>query len=170
MLSVSATTRPRREGETEGRDYFFLSEEEFRRWVEEGRFLEWAPYCGYLYGTPRQAVEEYLRAGQDVLLEIELEGARQVLEQWPDALMVFIMPPSVDELERRLRCRNTETEAARRTRLAQAAAEIATVKGEGGRAGLRCDYVIVNDSVERASEELAQIILKTREDDEQTNR
>jgi guanylate kinase len=169
-VSVSATTRARRGQEQNGREYFFLSRIEFEGWIADGRFLEWAEYSGNLYGTPRSGVEEQLAAGLDVLLEIELEGAWQVEEQCSQALMVFIMPPSMEELERRLRGRNTDPEEAIVARLAKAREEIASVEREmapGGRG--RFDYVIVNKNVDRAAEELAHAILRTREENEQAD-
>ncbi len=168
-LSVSATTRPIRPGEEEGRDYFFLSEAEFKSWIREDQFLEWAEYAGHLYGTPRRAVKNNLAAGRDVILEIELKGANKVLAQCPGALMVFIMPPSLDELERRLRGRKTESEEAIRSRLARAKEEMEEVEKKMGPGRLPLHYAIVNDSVKRASQELAIIIERTREDDEQTD-
>lgn len=169
-LSISATTRPRREGkEVHGRDYLFLSEEDFRNQADGGAFLEWADFSGHYYGTPAERVREDLAAGLDVLLEIELEGARQVLERCPEALMIFIMPPSPAELERRLRGRKTESEDAIQRRLARAKEEIAAIT-EGTWMGSReFDYVIVNDSVKRAADELARIIERTRDEDEQAD-
>jgi guanylate kinase len=168
-VSTSATTRKPRAGEKDGTDYFFLSESEFRDWVLAGRFLEWAEYGGHLYGTPRQGVDDQLALGNDVILEIELEGARQVLDQRADAAMIFIMPPSLEELERRLRLRNTEREEALRKRLALAREEIAAVRGKVWKARRQFDYVIVNDSVKRASDELADVIGEIRRDDEQAH-
>jgi guanylate kinase len=168
-LSVSATTRAKREGEVEGRDYFFLTPEEFRRAAAEGEFLEWAEYAGNLYGTPRKKVEEELAAGRDAILEIELEGARQVAERCPDALLIFIMPPSLEELRRRLVGRNTETEESLSRRLSRAQEETAAVQQGTWEAPRQFDYVIVNDTVERASDELADIIRRTRKNHEQTN-
>jgi guanylate kinase len=101
-LSVSATTRPARPGEVDGRDYVFLSDEEFSRWVAEGRFLEWAEFSQRRYGTPRQALETQLAAGVDVLVEVEVQGAMQIKERKPEATFVFIEPPSMEELEARL--------------------------------------------------------------------
>lgn len=101
-LSVSATTRPPRPGEVDGKDYIFLSEEEFIRWVEEDRFLEWAQFSDRRYGTPRQSVEDALAKGVDVVLEIEVQGAMQVKERAPEAIFIFIEPPSLEELEARL--------------------------------------------------------------------
>jgi guanylate kinase len=164
---VSATTRPRRAGEVDGREYFFLSENQFDEWVEEDHFLEWATYSGHRYGTPKGAVREHLDAGRDVVLEIEIEGARQVLDQCPEALMIFIMPPSLVELERRLRGRKTESEDAIRLRLERAAEEMSSVTAGAWPGRRQFDYVIVNDSVKRASEELVRIIERTREEDEQ---
>ena len=153
----------------DGREYFFLSKTQFDEWVEQGLFLEWATYSGYRYGTPRDAVYKHLAAGSDVVLEIEIEGARQVSEQCPQAVMIFIMPPSLAELERRLRGRRTESEEAILSRLQRAAEEMATVT-TGGWPGLRqFDYVIVNDSVKQASQELIRILERTREEDEQAD-
>jgi guanylate kinase len=169
VLSVSATTRGRRAGEQDGREYFFLDESEFQKWIKRHHFLEWAEYAGHLYGTPAHAVQENLDAGLGVILEIELKGAEQVLAQRPDAMMIYIMPPSLVELERRLRGRKTESEEAIRSRLARAEEEMATVqkKVEEGLPALH--YVIVNDSVRRAGDQLAAIIELTREQDEQAH-
>ncbi len=159
-----------RTGEADGREYFFLSENQFRDWIAEGRFLEWASYSGHLYGTPKAAVEEQLAAGRDVLLEIELDGAWQVLRHCPDALMIFIKPPSSAELERRLRGRNTESEEAIAMRLEKGRQELAEVEAEMGLGGEgRFDYVIVNDSAMRAADELARAILRARDEDEQAD-
>ena len=168
-VSVSATTRAPRPAEKDGKDYFFLNEARFKEWIAQGRFLEWAEYGGHLYGTPRQGVDERLAAGDDVILEIELEGARQVLDQREEASMIFIMPPSLEELEHRLRLRNTESENALRRRLSRAREEMEAVQGRvwGGRR--QFDYVIVNDSAERASDELADVIGEIRRYDEQAH-
>lgn len=168
-LSVSATTRARRAGERHGRDYFFLSEIEFRRWASEERFLEWAEYAGHLYGTPAAAVRDNLEGGRDVILEIELKGANEVLSHCPEAVMIFIMPPSLEELERRLRGRRTESEEAIRSRLKRAKEEMAEVEKKMRRGLPPLHYVIVNDSVNRASDELAGIIQSIREWDEQAD-
>lgn len=123
--SVSATTRPPRPGEADGEHYVFLSKEDFERWIEEGKFLEWAEYSGNLYGTPEGKVEELLELGRSVILEIELQGARQVREKRPDAVMVFVRAPSLEETRRRLTGRATETAEALETRLATAVGEVA---------------------------------------------
>ncbi len=146
----------------EGRDYFFLSPDEFKCLVGQNEFLEWAEYAGYLYGTPKRKVEEELAAGRDVILEIELEGAKAVAERCPDALLVFIMPPSLTELRRRLVGRGTETAASLKRRLARAREEIAAVREGTWQAPRQFDYVIVNDDVERASAELAEVIRRNR--------
>ncbi|MBT8199129.1 MAG: guanylate kinase [Acidimicrobiia bacterium] len=147
-LSVSATTRQMRPGEVDGRDYFFLSETEFNEWIDEDRLLEWAEYAGNLYGTPREAVEQHLRAGRDVVLEIEVQGARQVKTAMPEALLVFILPPSIEELEQRLKGRGDTTNVAER--LATARKELEEVPF--------FDFTVVNDDVERAAGELRSIL------------
>lgn len=153
----------------EGRDYFFLTVEEFERQAAAGDFLEWASYAGHLYGTPLRGVKEQLGAGLDVILEIELEGARQIAERCPGALLIFIMPPSLAELRRRLVGRRTETPASVERRLERAREEIAAVRGRAWSAPRQFDYVIVNDAVERASRELADVIRLARENHEQTD-
>jgi len=168
-LSISATTREKRPGERDGREYFFLERTEFQRWVKAGLFLEWAEYAGNLYGTPARAVQRNLDAGLDVILEIELKGAAQVLKIRPAAVMVYVMPPSLEELERRLRGRNTESERAIKARLARAEEEMATVENSVRRGLPSLHHVIVNDSVNRASDELAGIIEQIREEDEQAD-
>ncbi|MBA2441685.1 MAG: guanylate kinase [Rubrobacter sp.] len=122
--SVSATTRPPREGEVDGRDYFFLSRGEFERRISEGSFLEWAEYSGNLYGTPEHPVEESLESGHSVILEIELQGARKVHEKRPDAVMVFVRAPSIEETQRRLEGRATETPEALEQRMTTALTEL----------------------------------------------
>jgi guanylate kinase len=158
-----------RAGEVEGRDYFFLARDEFEGRVHSHQFLEHAEYAGNLYGTPAYAVEDALSAGLDVILEIELQGADQVLRMRPDAVMIYIMPPSLEELERRLRGRKTESEEAICSRLARAKEEIAIVEQKARQGLPRMHYVIVNKSVKRASAELAGIIKLTREEDEQAD-
>lgn len=139
-ISVSATTRPPRPGEVDGVHYFFLDDQTFDLWVAEGRFLEWATFAGFRYGTPRAEVDKRLAAGESVLLEIDLQGARQVHQARPDALMVFLAPPTWEELERRLTGRGTESEATVLARLAAAREELA--------ASAEFDVVMVNSSVE----------------------
>ena len=144
--SVSATTRLARPGEVDGEHYVFLSRGEFERWIEEERFLEWAPYSGNLYGTLEQKVEELLYAGRSVILEIELQGARQVRQKRPDAVMVFVRAPSLEETRRRLSGRATETAEAMETRLATAVGEVA--------ARDEFDHEVVNGEWERARRDM----------------
>jgi len=144
--SVSATTRAPREGEVDGRDYVFLSREKFERWIEEGRFLEWAEYSGNLYGTPEEKVEEYLDEGRSVILEIELQGARMVREKRPDAVMVFVRAPNLEETRKRLLGRATETAEALEARMTTAISEVA--------ARDEFDYEIVNSEREQAREDM----------------
>jgi guanylate kinase len=146
--SVSATTRDPRPGEVDGKDYIFLSREEFERWIEEGRFLEWAEYSGNLYGTPEQKVEELLENGKSVILEIELQGARQVKTKRPDAAMVFVRAPSLEETRRRLTGRATETDEAMESRLVTAIGEVA--------ASSEFDHEVVNRDRETAREDIVE--------------
>ena len=123
-FSISATTRTPREGEREGESYFFHSRERFDALVQEGGLLEWAEFAGNCYGTPRAPVEQQLQAGRPVLLEIELEGARQVRRSFPSGFQIFLAPPSFSELERRIRGRGTDAEDAISRRLARAEQEL----------------------------------------------
>jgi guanylate kinase len=150
-LSVSATTRPPRPGEVDGVHYLFVSPEEFDRMVADGEMLEWAVVHGrHRYGTPRGPVVEHLEAGVPTLLEIDLQGARQVRESMPDARFVFLAPPSFDELVRRLVGRGTESAEERERRLATARVELAAED--------EFDVTIVNDDVTRATDELAGLM------------
>jgi guanylate kinase len=150
-LSVSATTRPPRPGEIDGVHYLFLKPEEFAAMVAGGEFLEWAVVHGRnSYGTPRQPVAERLAAGQPALLEIDLQGARQVRQTMPEARFVFLAPPSWDELVRRLEGRGTENAEERERRLVTAQVELA--------AAAEFDHTIVNDDVHRATDELVALM------------
>jgi guanylate kinase len=149
-LSVSATTRAPRQGEEEGVSYFFLPREAFEQRVSEGGFLEWAEFAGNLYGTPRQPVEQRLQQGRPVLLEIELEGARQVRCSFPEGLQVFLEPPSFEELERRIRGRGTDSEEAIQKRLTRARVELA--------ASPEFDARLVNGELETALAELERLM------------
>jgi len=154
-ISVSATTRKPRPGEVHGRHYWFVSDEEFDTMVEHGDLLEWAVvHKAARYGTPRRPVEEALAVGRLALLEIDLQGARQVRETMPDALFVFLKPPSWDELVRRLVGRGTETEEERERRLETAREELA--------AEAEFDVTVVNTEVHVASEELVTLMTSTR--------
>ena len=123
-MSVSATTRPIRPGEVDGVDYHFVSVERFKEMVAAGEFLEWAHVFDHRYGTPRAPVEQMLASGRDVLFDIDWQGAQQLYQQEGDVVRVFILPPSIEELERRLRSRNTDNEAVIRDRMQRAASEI----------------------------------------------
>ena len=149
-FSVSATTRPIREGEIDGVHYHFISAETFREWIAQEAFLEYAEYVGNFYGTPRKFVEAALDAGQDIILDIEIQGAMQVQERMPDAVKIFIGPPSWKELERRLTSRGTNTPEDIGKRLARAKVET--------RAARAYDYFVINDAVENAVGELDAII------------
>jgi guanylate kinase len=145
-LSISATTRTPREGEREGEHYFFRSRQAFEAEVADGGLLEWAAFAGNLYGTPRQPVEEQLVAGRPVLLEIELEGARQVRRSFPEGFQIFVAPPSHQELERRIRGRGTDSPEAISRRLERAMVELA--------AASEFDAVLVNGDLDLALLEL----------------
>ena len=149
-FSVSATTRKPREGEVHGQHYFFLTREKFDRLIENDGLLEHAQFAGNCYGTPKEAVEKNLEKGIDVVLEIEVQGALQVKEKCPDALLVFVMPPSFEELRRRLTGRGTENEETVRRRLSNASREMEAAK--------QYDYIVVNQTVEDAADQLEQIV------------
>lgn len=149
-FSVSATTRSPRPGETDGVNYYFKTREEFADMVDKGAFLEHAEYAGNCYGTPRGPVEELLDTGRTVILDIEVQGAFQVKEAMPEAVMVFLAPPSLAELERRLRGRATDAEEKIRIRLETARREYAL-------AG-KYDYIVINDIADHAASELDAII------------
>jgi guanylate kinase len=152
--SVSVKTRPPRPNERHGREYFFISEQEFDRMIRDDELLEWAPFVDHRSGTPGRFVEQALRFGRDVILEIDVKGAEQVRGRIPDALLVFLAPPSMDELERRLRGRGTEDDERIAKRLETAAWEM-TQQGW-------FDHVVVNDDLLRASERVAAIIDASR--------
>ena len=153
-LSISMTTRKPREGEKDGVAYFFRDKEFFQKTISENGFIEYACYCDNYYGTPRAYVEEQLAAGKDVILEIEIQGALKVKEQFPESLLLFVTPPSAQELERRLVGRGTETPEVVRQRLARASEE-----SEGMDA---YDYIVVNDNLEECVQELHQIVNAAR--------
>ena len=150
-VSVSATTRSPRAGEVDGVDYYFLSNSEFDQWISEDKFLEWADFAGARYGTPKQFVNEHLESGNSVLLELEISGARQVRAKNPKAFLVFLAPPSWEELEERLFKRGTDSEERRLARLALARAEMAA-QGE-------FDLTLINTSVEEVAQRLISLAL-----------
>ncbi|MCE5340270.1 MAG: guanylate kinase [Planctomycetaceae bacterium] len=151
--SVSATTRARKNGETEGADYFFISQDEFKKQVKAGNFLEWAEVFGNFYGTPKDRVHQALEQGKIVLLEIDVKGAKAVKKLYPDAALIFIMPPRHQELQQRIISRGRDEQADVETRLAGANDEI-----EAG--WLIYDFVIINDELESAVAETIQTIKK----------
>ena len=149
-LSVSATTRSPREGEIDGQHYFFLDHKKFSELIERSGFLEWAQFAGNCYGTPSKQVLDKLESGRPVLLEIELEGARQVRKTFPDALQIFLAPPSFEELEKRIRGRASETEDSIQHRLQRAKEEL--------QAANEFDAVVINDDLEQALLQLEKAI------------
>lgn len=153
-FSISATTRKPREGEVDGKDYFFVSREKFMEMVAEDAFLEHAVYVENCYGTPRKALEDMLEQGYDVMLDIDVQGAFQIREKCPEALLVFLMPPSFEELEKRLILRGKDSMEVIRGRLE-------TARWECSHAD-KFDHIIVNDDVERAVSEFSSIIDKEK--------
>ena len=150
-LSISATTRQPRPGEEDGREYFFLQREQFEQKIAEDGLIEYACYCDNYYGTPRDYVERQLNEGRDVILEIEIQGARKVKRQYGDALLLFVMPPSAAELRRRLVGRGTESEEVIEKRMRRAAAEADGIE--------EYEYIVVNDDLETCVAQLHEIIL-----------
>ncbi len=149
-LSISATTRQPRPGEIEGLDYYFFSRTQFESAIAAGEFLEWAEYAGNYYGTPRTKVEAQLALGKSVLLEIEVVGAKKIASIFPAALRIFILPPSIEELEQRIRHRGTNSEASIAHRVAIATTEI--------EASAEFDFTIINDNLDDAIAEIEAII------------
>nr|WP_304057682.1 guanylate kinase [Enterocloster clostridioformis] len=149
-LSVSATTRQPREGEKDGEDYFFVSREYFQQMIEEGRLMEYAQYVNHYYGTPRDYVEKKMAEGKDVILEIEIQGALKVKKRFPDALLIFVTPPSAQELRRRLVGRGTETIEVIGARLRRAAEEASGMEAY--------DYLLINDEIDACVEQMHQLI------------
>ncbi|MDO5124163.1 MAG: guanylate kinase [Eubacteriales bacterium] len=149
-LSVSATTREPREGEINGVHYWFVSREEFDKMIDDDGFMEYATYCNNYYGTPKKAVEEKLAQGFNVFLEIEVKGALNIIEKYPDCVSIFVLPPSFETLEKRLRLRNTETEEQIRNRLETAMREIKLSEVY--------DYTVVNDDLDKAVEDVLSIV------------
>ncbi len=149
-LSISATTRKPREGEVHGREYFFLSVEEFEKLIEEDQLIEHARYVSNYYGTPRSYVEEKMAEGKDVILEIEIQGALKVKEKFPETLLVFVMPPTAEDLKNRLVGRGTETMDVIESRMNRALEEAEEMAAY--------DYILINDTVDKAVEDLHNLI------------
>lgn len=154
-LSVSMTTRSPRPGEAEGREYFFVTKEDFEKKIEEQGLIEYACYCGNYYGTPREYVEKQLEMGKDVILEIEIQGALKVKKQFPTALLLFVMPPSAAELKRRLEKRGTETSGVIAQRLKRAAEEAEGIENY--------DFIVINDKLEQCVQEMHSMVLAAHE-------
>ena len=149
-LSISATTREPREGERDGREYFFVTREKFEEMIREGELIELAQYVNNYYGTPRQYVFQQMADGRDVILEIEIQGALKIKERFPEALLIFVMPPSADELKRRLVGRGTESMEVIDRRMRRAAEEAAGITSY--------DYILINDTLDACVEEMHQLI------------
>jgi len=149
-LSVSATTREPRKGEVDGRDYFFKTVEEFENMIKNNELIEWVKYCNNYYGTPREFIDRSLSLGHDVLLEIEVEGAANIKEMFPESVLVFVLPPSFDELKKRIIERGTEKSEVIQMRLEQAKKELRYIS--------RYDYVVINDKIEDAVQDIRSII------------
>ena len=149
-LSVSATTRAPRPGEVDGRDYFFVDKARFQEMIDQDELLEYARYVDNYYGTPRAYVEEQMQNGRDVILEIEIQGAMRIKGQYPEAILIFVTPPSAKELKRRLTDRGTESEEVIRKRMNRAADEAIGVEAY--------DYILINDSIERSTDLLHKAI------------
>ncbi len=148
--SVSATTRAPREGEVDGVNYYFHDKKSFEDMIEKGELLEWAQVYGNYYGTPLKPIREQLAAGNDILLEIDTQGAMNVKEKFPEGIYIYILPPSLSELERRIRGRGSETEESLAGRLGAACAELEI--------GRQYSYVVVNEDVSAAAEDIASIL------------
>lgn len=161
FLSTSTTTRQPRVQEAPGRSYHYLTHQQFKDKIAQGEFLEWAENYGYLYGTPKEKVENYLSQGRDVILEIDIQGAKQVKEQVPEAIVIFILPPSVKELKARLEARRREHPEEIKIRVDRAVRELELAKSNKF---VVIDKRIINDKVQRATNELVGFIRKCRRD------
>ena len=150
MLSISCTTRKPRQGEVDGVNYFFISKDDFKNCIENDKFLEWAEFAGNFYGTKKKYINQCLQEGKDIILEIDTQGALQVKKQMPEAVLIFICPPSYETLENRLRGRHTEDEETIQKRLEQVKVELERAE--------KFDYKIVNDNLEDAINELSRVI------------
>lgn len=161
-LSISMTTRNPREGEEHGREYFFVTKEEFEHKIREDGLIEFASYCDNYYGTPKDYVVSRLEEGKNVILEIEIQGAMKIKERFPEAVLLFVMAPTVEELKRRLTGRGTETEEAIVKRLTRAFEESVGIEDY--------DYVILNDDLEECRKELHDLIERSREGIQESHR
>ena len=148
--SISTTTRPLRPGDEEGRDYIFIEENKFKEMIENNDFVEWAVVHGNYYGTSRNVIEDYLKQGKDCILDIDVQGGMHIKEKYPDSVSIFIMPPSIEELEKRLKGRSTDSEESIQTRLKNAKEEIEYRD--------QYDHIIVNDKIEETINKIVEII------------
>ncbi len=156
MLSISCTTRKPRPGEVDGVNYFFLSKDEFKNCIDNDKFLEWAEFAGNFYGTKKKYINKCLEEGKDIILEIDTQGALQVKSRMPEAVLIFMCPPSYEALENRLRGRHTEDEQTIQKRLSEARIELERAEN--------FDYKIINDDLETAIKSLENVINKERHD------
>ena len=154
-VSVSVTTREPRKGEVDGEAYFFVTRDVFQKMIDKGEFLEFAEYVGQYYGTPIAPIKKHIDSGRNVILKIEIQGARQIKKMEPDVLTIFVVPPDMKELERRLRGRGTDSNEQIQARLQRAHLELAE--------SVHYDHIVVNDDVMRAAKEIIAIIDKTNE-------
>lgn len=153
VYSISATTRPPRPGESNGRHYFFISEEEFRRRITGAEFAEWALVHGYYYGTPKNFIDATVAGGRHIIMDIDVAGKKKFDRVYPDAVGILVLPPDMEELERRLRARKSDDDAAIALRIVNASKEMSFAKSEG-----KYEYTIINDDLERAKQEAARIV------------
>jgi guanylate kinase len=153
VYSISATTRLPRPGEVDGRDYFFLSDAEFEKRIRAAAFAEWALVHGYYYGTPRDFIDAAINSGKNIIMDIDVQGKKTFDGVYPDAIGILIVPPSMEELERRLRARKSDDDATIRLRLANAQKEMAFARSEG-----KYEYTVVNDDLDRAKHEIVAIV------------
>jgi len=150
VYSVSATTRPPRQGELDGVNYFFKQRDQFLKMIEQDELLEWAEYVGHYYGTPRRFVQDTLDQGKDIVLEIEVQGAMKVREKFPDGVFIFLLPPSLEELRQRITGRGTESQETIADRLHAAESELGLID--------RYDYAVLNDQIDKACSRIEAII------------
>ena len=150
ILSVSATTRNIRTGEKEGINYYYKTVDEFKSMISNNEFMEWAEFCGNYYGTPKEKVFKAVEDGFDIILEIETQGAMKIMEEFPETQFIFIAPPSLEELEKRLRSRGTETEEVVLKRLNEAKRELSLAK--------KYDYIVINNTVPQVVNDILTII------------
>jgi guanylate kinase len=153
VYSISATTRPPRPGEVEGTHYFFMDEKEFKRRADKGAFAEWAVVHGYHYGTPKSFIDASIKGGRHVVMDIDVAGKKKFDRAYPEAVGILVLPPSMEELERRLRSRGSDSEETIRLRLVNASREIELAKSEG-----KYEHTIFNDDLSRAQQEAARIV------------